>query len=560
MITLITPTGDRPEVFELCRKWIRFQTKQPDQWIVVDDGYTPMPEELRTGVEYVRREPKEGEGHTLTLNLKMAVPLIKGDKILIIEDDDWYGPNYIETMDRFLSKSALVGECFARYYHVPTMRHRRIGNNKHASLCQTGFTKALLPYFVKCLEGDPYVDARFWAMCGNQGHVFSDTEDKLHLQCSMKGLKGRKGIGTGHDESARYYLPDNHIANLIAWVGEENAKIYMKHVGQSFASARLIGSAGRHLGVMPIPSSRRVFAPEVSAPNPGITVITCTGDRLDSFLLLHKWMKNQTLKPSQWLVIDDGKEPIPPLEGFEGYRREPTPNDFPHTLCQNMLVALGHVAYDKIIIMEDDDWYHPTYIDYMSKLLDTADLVGFRNLLFYYPSTGKYMEKGSVKQPAFAQTAFRKNIIPVLEKICKNADKEWQLSGKGLIDMFLWADPLDYDTKTVRIRLTTALKGANGKVVPKGLVFDPPFPASIIRRAEKNNGAEFFTQNTPVKATKKLVICDTYLSVGMKGLPGRKGLTTQHDIGNQRYKIDAGYKLLKSILKSDSDFYIKKST
>jgi hypothetical protein len=175
------------------------------------------------------------------LNLKEALPHIKGDKILIIEDDDWYGANYILTMDKYLDKYDLTGECHARYYYLPGMKYRRIGNNKHASLCQTGFTSRLLPIFEKCLVGDPYVDMRIWAYALDRGFLFSDSNDRLKLHCSMKGLIGRKGIGTGHDEYARYYKVDVGLNFLIKWVGESNARIYMEHVGQSFESAKLVG-------------------------------------------------------------------------------------------------------------------------------------------------------------------------------------------------------------------------------------------------------------------------------------------------------------------------------
>jgi hypothetical protein len=535
------------------------QTVKMDQWLVVDDGFDPIPVKLRTGMEYVRRTPSEGEGHTLVANLTVALPLIKGDKILIIEDDDWYGPNYIKMMSYYLNTYDLVGEGAARYYFAPLMLYRRIHNRAHASLCQTGFTKKILPILEGCLPGNPYVDVRIWEAVKVNKYVFMDENDTRKLHCSMKGLKGRKGIGEGHIANARniHYQLDNGLNQLITWVGEENARIYMDHVGQSFESARING-VGRNAPIRR--PSLNVPMPVSVVKEEGITVITCTGDRPESFELLCRWMKNQTLRPNQWIIVDDGKNPLSSVERCEYYRREPSVNDFPHTLCLNMLVALEHVSFEKVIIMEDDDWYHPTYIDYMSKLLDTADLVGFRNLMFYYPSTGKYMVKGSARQPALAQTAFRKTIIPVVQDICKRADKEWQLSGKGLIDAFLWAHTLDYKAVSTRIRLTTALKIANGTVVPRGTVFNDPFPVSIVRRANKKSGAEFFTQNVSIKGTKMLVACDTYLSVGMKGMPGRKGLTTQHEISNQRYKIDAGHNLLKSILKSDAFFYMKNNT
>jgi hypothetical protein len=114
-------------------------------------------------------------------------------------------------------------------------------NKIHASLSQTGFKSNLLNQFESCLSGDPYLDIRFWEIVKSKKYVFQDLESKFHLHCSMKGMKGRKGIGTGHNPRLGGYKLDVKLETLIKWVGEENAKIYMKYVGQSYESAKLIG-------------------------------------------------------------------------------------------------------------------------------------------------------------------------------------------------------------------------------------------------------------------------------------------------------------------------------
>jgi hypothetical protein len=275
MITCLTITGDRPETFELCRMWMEHQTRKPDQWLVIDDGFIPISKKSQTGMEYIRRNPSEGEGHTLIANLTMALPYIKGDKILIVEDDDWYGPEYIRTMAYYLNTYDLVGEGAARYYFAPLMLFRRLHNANHASFCQTGFTRKILPILEKCLPGNPYVDARLWEAVENNKHIFMDESDKLHLHCSLKGLKGRKGIGDGHNANAGniFYQVDNGLNQLIAWVGEENARIYMEHVGQSFEGARLIQTEvvtpqKTKEGKPELPPQRVV----VAHPHPGVVV------------------------------------------------------------------------------------------------------------------------------------------------------------------------------------------------------------------------------------------------------------------------------------------------
>lgn len=316
---------------------------------------------------------------------------------------------------------------------------------------------------------------------------------------------------------------------------------------------------GKEITDTSFPLERPAPAVPIDRASREVTVITCTGDRLDSFNLLRQWMKNQTLQPKQWIVVDDGKTPLPYTKGlpFEYYRREPSDKDYLHTLCLNLPVALSKVRYEKIIIMEDDDWYHPTYIDYMCSLLDKSDLTGFANLIFYNPTIQKYMIKGTARQPALAQTAFRKEIIPVVETVCAGAFKKYDLCGKGLLDAELWKHSLEIYREKVSVRLTTSLKISTGQIIAKGTEFQPPVPVGLIKRAERRNGAEFVRSKIVDKGKKLIVRCPEYLTVGMKGLPGRKGLTSHHAVSNTKYKIDKGGNLLKSILKKDAEFYMK---
>jgi len=200
MITAITPTGDRPLPLALCRRWMRMQTVQPDQWIIVDDGKKPA--EPFPEADYIRRNPQPGEPpFTLNLNLKAAVPYIKGGKILIIEDDEYYAPKYVETMAQELDDFEVAGIQQSKYYHLATGGYVQIGNVAHASLAQTGFRSSFLPTFKRALaaEQTTYLDMRLWkaATAENRGHLFIDTPDSLYV--GMKGLQGRHGIGRGHD-------------------------------------------------------------------------------------------------------------------------------------------------------------------------------------------------------------------------------------------------------------------------------------------------------------------------------------------------------------------------
>jgi hypothetical protein len=230
-ITAITPTGDRPLAFRLCREWMANQTQRPDQWIIVDDGKVPMevPVAMRMNpsIQYVRREPRPDDPpHTLDLNLKAALPHIAGDKILIIEDDEYYAPGYVEEMARRLDQAEVVGICRSKYYHLPTGGYQQVGNVGHASLAQTGFRSSFLQIFGSLIQnGDnsKWPDDKLWrhvqATAGTRDKITSMlfVDDQTPLYVGMKGLPGRGGIGAGH-KTSMYHATDKDRSQLKAWI------------------------------------------------------------------------------------------------------------------------------------------------------------------------------------------------------------------------------------------------------------------------------------------------------------------------------------------------------
>lgn len=204
-ITLITPTGDRPLAFTLCQRWMKNQTLKPDQWIVVDDGRVPL--KPIDQMEYVRREPQANDPKfTLIANLKAAVPRIKGNKIIIIEDDEYYAPRYVKTMAVKLDQHEVVGIGNSKYYHLSTGGNMTIGNSWHASLAQTAFRGSFLPEFEKHLNpSNDFLDMRLWKdIRGNRrGFIFFDRNEYLYV--GIKGLPGRPGIGVGHNPNVKFY-------------------------------------------------------------------------------------------------------------------------------------------------------------------------------------------------------------------------------------------------------------------------------------------------------------------------------------------------------------------
>jgi hypothetical protein len=258
MITAITPTGDRPLAMSLCERWMIHQTVKPDQWIVVDDGTAPITP--TTTMEYVRREPRAGDPrHTLAINLLQAIPLIKGDKILIIEDDEYYAPAYVEEMKKHLDSGTIAGITQNRYYHLPTGGYYMMHNKGHASLAQTAFTNAFVPTFRNAVEASMFVDfldIRMWRMAKqslNRGFkfggralttrmrttsqmpknelvLFSDADRPLYV--GIKGLPGRNGIGMGHNPGM-YLVKDTIGRRVLKQWMPQDYQVYLDVVNRA---------------------------------------------------------------------------------------------------------------------------------------------------------------------------------------------------------------------------------------------------------------------------------------------------------------------------------------
>lgn len=220
-ITCITCTGDRIVAFDLCARWMQDQTIIPSQWIVVDDGKIPTTPKINC--EYVRREPQRNDPlHTMTMNLKLALSKVTGDKIIIWEDDDYYSPKYIEEMSKKLDEYDLVGIGKSKYYNIQAFRyyqHNGEAFKDHASLAQTAFKKSLIPLILKKMNGDQFLDVRIWQGLRGNSNIFVDDKESLYV--GIKGMPGRKGIGSGHNPNMEGYKDDKNKAVLRAWIQEK---------------------------------------------------------------------------------------------------------------------------------------------------------------------------------------------------------------------------------------------------------------------------------------------------------------------------------------------------
>lgn len=226
-VSIICCTGERPEAFALCEKYLARQSyKGRMHLIVVDDGNVSV--KCNLNQEYVRSPrlwtPDYNSQRDL-MNLGLARALTANtDLVLFAEDDDFLAINYVEEMVKLLEVAPIAGGGAAKYYHI-SAGWKQWGNFKHASLASTGLRREYIPLMNQAVNsGELYFDVFFWALAEKQKIprlIFNDSN--IHI--GMKGLPGRKGIGAGHTK--KDYFFDANYTKLKEWVGED-AKPYIE--------------------------------------------------------------------------------------------------------------------------------------------------------------------------------------------------------------------------------------------------------------------------------------------------------------------------------------------
>lgn len=222
MLTLLTPTGCRPQAWALCERWMAAQDYAgPVRWLIVDDGEDAQPVTFeRPGwhLEVIRPEPRWKPGmNSQARNLLAGLDCVSADdSIVIIEDDDYYSPGYLTDAESWLRRGELVGECMARYYNVERRVVRKLNNRGRASLCSTALRGAAIDQLRKeCKPGVQFIDMSLWANFKGP-KVLKETKHVV----GIKGLPGRCGIGMGHSKGfSGEHDPSGAI--LRDWIGQD---------------------------------------------------------------------------------------------------------------------------------------------------------------------------------------------------------------------------------------------------------------------------------------------------------------------------------------------------
>lgn len=179
-LTALTCTYERPEALKLCEKYMARQTRQPDQWLILD-GPKPMADKV---LEAVRNG-------------------VQGEAIVWVEDDDHYAPTWLAWCEEKLSKGFdIVGQGNALYYNVRKRWWSDCRNTRHASLCQTAIARSLYEPLANLIPAydNQFFDTRLWRIeCNRYLHLPKEGE---RLVIGIKGMPGKQGYSAEHTQVA----------------------------------------------------------------------------------------------------------------------------------------------------------------------------------------------------------------------------------------------------------------------------------------------------------------------------------------------------------------------
>lgn len=229
MIGLITPTGGRKRQIQMLSVFMSNQDyKGKVLWVVVDD-VCPIScnfineKNFKPEWQIVKVFPspiwKEGQ-NTQARNLLAGIAEVEKhnlEAIFIIEDDDYYPPNYLSEMLKHLEGFDLAGETGSIYYNIKQKGWWVCKNVKHASLFQIVMKPNVLPILrTICRKCVKLIDIKLCQEVTNK-NLFKAKP----IAVGIKGLPGRAGIGIGHSDR-KQFNPDFGGKKLKELIGKDS--------------------------------------------------------------------------------------------------------------------------------------------------------------------------------------------------------------------------------------------------------------------------------------------------------------------------------------------------
>lgn len=230
--SVITPTRDRHCTFELCVRWMERSTIRPE-WIVVDDGDEPV--EPPSWATHVRLDPSSTP-HTNARNVRVGMEAASGEKVMYVEDDDWFPANYLEWME---DGDEDVAACSGiKVYHVGQRKYvekpvkgwgpvEAPGGLSSFRLRGDAAKKAMVDATnVAIAHGLHTLDNVFWEVALGRG-LNCQRRFRPDAMVFLKGFPGKWRLSKKH-RSMHGFDDDKKRSVLRSWVGDEDADTILK--------------------------------------------------------------------------------------------------------------------------------------------------------------------------------------------------------------------------------------------------------------------------------------------------------------------------------------------
>lgn len=215
-VAVVTLTGGCPDAFPLICKYMARQTRRPDLWVVSDDSLE------RT------KHDKAGLARNMLRALDSVPP---HHDIVVMEDDDWYAAEHVETVAAALEgRRVCVGAAEIAHYHVGARRWRtevapiKEGQH-HTALAFTGIPRCRAQQARAVFEAHA---AKGGGACLPLWQAIGGSPSLPRTAVGMKGIPGA-GVSRKHDAAAvAGWKKDPDLVKLREWIGDD-AEAYARY-------------------------------------------------------------------------------------------------------------------------------------------------------------------------------------------------------------------------------------------------------------------------------------------------------------------------------------------
>ncbi len=367
-IGVVTPHQDskRSLFLERLSIYINRQTLKPDHWIIVDHKEETLAKDLTKRIR---------------IGCEKAIEL-GCDVVLIMEDDDWYSPNYIETITKawqIQGKPEIIGCDNTQYYHIKTGQTVELSHPKRASLMHTLISADGIKKIVWPEDSFVFLDIELWKQL--KGKTFK-TRDPIAV--GIKHGIGSTG-GKGHLETFKGYQPDPDFKKLRQMVGSD-ADFYIN-----------------------------IFHPEIKKRKT-IAIVTGVWQRPEVFEMFSRGVdyliKNSDFNYHVIVAGSEGERSRKMVES-KGYIYLEVPNNPLAAKMNATTIKAGQLGCDYVLCVGSDDVVTPELMRLYSVQIEKGiDFIGVTDFYFFDTVTNKAAYWGGYKdQGRFMHTAGAARLI-----------------------------------------------------------------------------------------------------------------------------------------------------